>query len=364
LQNTDLKKKRERKAQPLTEKSMLTVTPMTSGSALVLQPGLPKMSFKDVLSCQSERFAVDGLGVSIYNLPLHGCASHQEDRYFFIYRPQGQNRNNPSMPLQPTPAFKQGSDNRCLLVAPNALIRLEWTNAGGRLAKFGFCPRLFEYIAKSIADFSYDVLERLGTVPFLFDRRLDALCRLLMEEAENDSQSGPLYLEALARELALSVLIRVHDNAQKEGQVRKINPSILRSIQQMKECFAKRLCVQEMAAQAGMSRRQFNRCFLHATGHAPHDYLLLVRLNRARDLMSRSGQPVCLKEIAGLCGFYDQTHLSRHFRRIFDTTPAEFLRAHERSHDQSIGSLGDGTNVLNFVRNVRTTALDSAIDVA
>jgi AraC family transcriptional regulator len=134
----------------------------------------------------------------------------------------------------------------------------------------------------------------------------------------------------VAPNAALSVLIRAHDNAQKEGQVRKVNPSILRSIQQMKERFAKRLYVQEVAAQAGMSRRQFNRCFLDATGHAPHDYLLLVRLYRARDLMSRSGQLVCLKEIAGLCGFYDQTHLSRHFRRIFGTTPAEFLRAHER----------------------------------
>jgi len=55
--------------------------------------------------------------------------------------------------------------------------------------------------------------------------------------------------------------------------------------------------------------------------------------------MSRSGQPVCLKEVAGRCGFYDQTHLSRHFRRIFGTTPAEFLRAHERSHHQSLASL-------------------------
>jgi transcriptional regulator GlxA family with amidase domain len=77
----------------------------------------------------------------------------------------------------------------------------------------------------------------------------------------NDSQSGPLYLEALARELTLSMLIRVHDNAQKDGQVRKVNPSILRSIEQMKECFAKRLCVQEMAVQAGMSRRQFTAVF-------------------------------------------------------------------------------------------------------
>jgi hypothetical protein len=219
------------------------------------------MSFKDVLTCQSRRFAVDGLSISIYNLPLHGCASHQEDRYFFIYRPQGRNRNNLSTPLQPTPAPKQGSENHCLLVAPNALIRVEWTNAAGRLAKFGFCPRFFECIAKSVADFSYDILERLGTIPFLLDRRLDALCRLLMAEAEDDCQSGSLYLEALVRELALAVLTRVHDQAQTDRQARKINPTILRSILRMEECFAKRVCVQEMAAQAGMSPRDFNPVF-------------------------------------------------------------------------------------------------------
>jgi len=37
-------------------------------------------------------------------------------------------------------------------------------------------------------------------------RRLDALCCLLMAEAEDDCQSVPLYLEALVRELALAVL--------------------------------------------------------------------------------------------------------------------------------------------------------------
>ena len=88
---------------------MLTVTATASGGTLVPQLGLPETSLKDVLIYQNGRFAVDGLSISIYNLPSHGCAVHQEDRYFFIYRPQAQNRNNPSTPLQPRPAPKQGS---------------------------------------------------------------------------------------------------------------------------------------------------------------------------------------------------------------------------------------------------------------
>jgi transcriptional regulator GlxA family with amidase domain len=93
-------------------------------------------------------------------------------------------------------------------------------------------------------------------------------------------------------------------------------------------------------------------------------HCVAVRYTRrmaARDMMTRSGQGVCLKQIAGLCGFCDQTHLSRHFRRIFGITPAEYLRARQRSHHQSVA---DGRNVLNFVRNVRSDAVAIAIDVA
>ena len=343
---------------------MLTIIPTTDGRASIFEPELSEVSLQDILACQSKQFAVAGLSVSFYDLPARGCAVHQEDRYFFIYRPQGRNGSNLLMPPRPEYGRHQLNDSRCLMVAPNARIRVEWTSAAGSLVKFGFCPQFFKRMANCLRDFSDEILRRLETVSFLLDRRLDALCRLLMEEAENNCQSGSLYLEALARELAMGVLTRVHNQAQTDLHVRKINPSILRSVLQIEECFANRVCIQEMAAQAGMSPRHFTRCFLHATGHTPHDYLLLVRLNRARHLMTRSGARVCLKEIAGLCGFCDQAHLTRHFRRIFGATPAEFVRAHERSHYQSIAGAGDGRNVLNFVRNVSGDAVDLTIDVA
>ena len=84
---------------------MLTLIMPAGGKTSILQPELPEISLKDVPSCQSKRFAVVGLSVSIYNLPTCGCTTHQEDCYFLIYRPQGQKGSNlptvlpPGLPL-------------------------------------------------------------------------------------------------------------------------------------------------------------------------------------------------------------------------------------------------------------------------
>jgi AraC family transcriptional regulator len=151
-----------------------------------------------------------------------------------------------------------------------------------------------------------------------------------MEETETGCQLGPLYFEALARALAMGVLTRVHCQACAERHAASVNPSIWRSVQLLEECFAHKICIGKLAAQAGLSPRHFARSFLQATGCTPHDYLLRLRLSRARELMTRPSQAVCLKQIAESCGFYDQTHFGRHFRRVFGMTPAAFLRAQER----------------------------------
>jgi AraC-like DNA-binding protein len=220
--------------------------------------------------------------------------------------------------------------DHCLLVPPQAPIRVEWTNATGQLAKFGFFPRFFKDMARRSGCFPEFLVTRLEGVFFSFDQRLEDLCRLLIEETETGCQLGPLYFEALARALAMGVLTRVHDQTRAGLHAASVNPSIWRSVQLLEECFAHKICIGELAAQVGLSPRHFARSFLEATGCTPHDYLLRIRLSRARELMTRPSQAVCLKQIAESCGFYDQTHFGRHFRRVFGTTPAAFLRAQER----------------------------------
>ncbi|WIM99063.1 helix-turn-helix transcriptional regulator [Actinoplanes oblitus] len=63
------------------------------------------------------------------------------------------------------------------------------------------------------------------------------------------------------------------------------------------------------------------RSFRHEFGMTPHQYVISRRVDRARRLIL-AGQP--LSTAATRSGFYDQPHLTRHFKRILGVTPARF----------------------------------------
>jgi AraC-like DNA-binding protein len=66
------------------------------------------------------------------------------------------------------------------------------------------------------------------------------------------------------------------------------------------------------------------RAFGREFGMAPHRYLTSRRVDRARTLIL-DGRP--LSEVATAAGFYDQSHLHRHFTRIVGGSPGEFAAA-------------------------------------
>jgi AraC family transcriptional regulator len=80
----------------------------------------------------------------------------------------------------------------------------------------------------------------------------------------------------------------------------------------------------ELAALCGLSRSYFVRAFKETTGMAPHRWLLLHRAKRAKDLLRGTKMPIA--EIAGACGFADQSHLTRVFSRAFRISPGAWRR--------------------------------------
>jgi AraC-like DNA-binding protein len=79
-------------------------------------------------------------------------------------------------------------------------------------------------------------------------------------------------------------------------------------------------------------RWQLSRDFRALFGTSPYRYLLLRRLDRAR-VMMLGGQSIADAAVA--CGFADQSHFGRSFKKAFGLTPNAWLRAIGRSHDRS-----------------------------
>jgi len=82
--------------------------------------------------------------------------------------------------------------------------------------------------------------------------------------------------------------------------------------------------VAELAAIAGTSPQHFARAFKRKLGEAPYAYVRRRRLDRARDAVRASDEP--LHVIAARLGFADQAHLTRWFRRRFGVPPGALRR--------------------------------------
>jgi AraC-like DNA-binding protein len=85
------------------------------------------------------------------------------------------------------------------------------------------------------------------------------------------------------------------------------------------------LSLAEVARECELSVSQFARAFKRTTGMPPHRFLLERRLARARELLLGSQQP--LAAIALACGFADQSHFTKVFRKAQGQGPGAFRAA-------------------------------------
>lgn len=93
-------------------------------------------------------------------------------------------------------------------------------------------------------------------------------------------------------------------------------------VRHLEEHLADPLSMAEMAKLAGLSPTQFNRRFRQLFGVAPTRFLHSLRIEKARQLLLRTQLNV--GEIALETGYHDQSHFTRHFRRIAGMTPGRF----------------------------------------
>lgn len=83
--------------------------------------------------------------------------------------------------------------------------------------------------------------------------------------------------------------------------------------------------IDSLANACGLTPAQFRRAFKHSTGTTPHRWLLQYRLERAREELLTTDKSVT--EIALVCGFADQSHLTRQFCAAYGAPPAQWRRS-------------------------------------
>jgi AraC family transcriptional regulator len=140
-----------------------------------------------------------------------------------------------------------------------------------------------------------------------------------------------MYVEALSTALAVRLLREYNAGRPKlkrryGGLPRK---KLVRAVEYIQDQLDTDLTVSGMAQAVCMSPYHFMRLFKESTGQSPHQYVIEARVRKAKELLATG--KLTISEAAHHVGFVDQSHLTRHFKRVFGMPPKTFLSCGESS---------------------------------
>ena len=102
----------------------------------------------------------------------------------------------------------------------------------------------------------------------------------------------------------------------------KHSESILECIEYMSNNLDKKITVEDLAEMCFFSKAQFTRIFKKYTGASPYDYLIKLRINRAKRFLIETD--LSLEEISSYTGFNGASHFIACFKKHENTTPYKY----------------------------------------
>lgn len=94
------------------------------------------------------------------------------------------------------------------------------------------------------------------------------------------------------------------------------------AIRYMTTHYRENISVADIAGYLALNPRYFSKLFKRHTDSSPHQYLLALRLRRAKALLLETSMSI--QQIADECGFTSSTHFIRAFRKENDITPQKY----------------------------------------
>lgn len=155
--------------------------------------------------------------------------------------------------------------------------------------------------------------------------RLDALVRLIREEAAQSLPGRELILARLVEVLLIEALRAAPADDAPPGLMRGLaDERLATSIRAMHRDPARAWTVEQLANVAALSRSAYFQRFTHSLGLPPMEYLLTWRMAIAKDLIARERLP--MEQVAARIGYSSASAFSTAFRRHIGRSPRGYAR--------------------------------------
>jgi AraC family transcriptional regulator len=171
---------------------------------------------------------------------------------------------------------------------------------------------------RRVADFSCQ--------PGVIDPVLVHLGSALLPAFEQVNTASNLFIDHVTLAI-LTRLCTAYACTQKDAPNRKggmTRPQVNRAKEYLASHCADNILLVDLARACGLSRGHFTKSFRVATGLTPYQWLQRYRIDKAKHLLRNTKTRIA--DIACVCGFADQSHLTRVFARFVGDSPAAWRR--------------------------------------
>ena len=155
------------------------------------------------------------------------------------------------------------------------------------------------------------------------DGELTVIINSIIEEAKNKKpyyqKKISLFLKTLVIDLVRKSDVQIED----EQSVKGTNMAqIAAALDYVNKNYDKPMKANELAGICSMSETHFRRIFEEYINMSPMDYVNLIRIQRACDLMKKSNDSMDM--VATKCGFATTSTFNRNFKKYLDTSPYQW----------------------------------------
>ncbi|MEM8983021.1 MAG: AraC family transcriptional regulator [Pseudomonadota bacterium] len=164
----------------------------------------------------------------------------------------------------------------------------------------------------------------------VFNPTIHAAMSAIHRELIDPQAGGAMVAEAMAQAICVEIVRRFSTKTLKQPQGKHtLSPAQLSAaLEFIDENLSRNIGLNDVASAAGFSTSHFLRAFTAAFGKSPHAHLTDCRIGKARLLLADRKQTIA--EIAVACGFYDQPHMTKVFKKQLGLTPGRYRADIER----------------------------------
>ena len=173
-------------------------------------------------------------------------------------------------------------------------------------------------VAEAARELGHRSTLHFAPVPIRSDPRLFQLIWKLCRSIEEGGSA--LYQQSLF-ETALYGLAQHAEQPVEPVDLKNGKLAVARAKAYLIERCSESVSLHDLAAVAGLSRFGLVHAFTKEVGLSPHAYHVHVRVEHARSLLKNGISPAT---VATTMGFADQSHFTRHFKRIMQVTPSQY----------------------------------------